>query len=61
MNAYGRSWTTAQTAALTVYPEGDALIKFTWADGAFLVQSYPSSDAAIEALARLGFRKNTSQ
>jgi hypothetical protein len=51
----GRYWGSADSAALTTYPEGDASIRFTWSDGAAFTHYEPTHEAARATLARLGF------
>jgi hypothetical protein len=55
MDVVGRNWSTAEKAKLTLFPEGDALITLTWADGAELRQYEGSSGSALSTLQRLGF------
>lgn len=54
-NALGRYWGSADSAKLTEFACGDAIIEFTWADGAGFVQDYATHADARAALARLGF------
>jgi len=54
-NAIGRYWGSADSAKLTEFQAGDALIEFTWNDGAGFVQEYATHAEARAALARLGF------
>jgi hypothetical protein len=56
-DATGRYWGSADSAKLTEFTCGDAVIEFSWADGAGFVQSYGTHAEARAALARLGFTK----
>lgn len=56
----GRDWSTATEAKLIEHPEGDASIRLTWSDGAYLVQSCDSKEQAQDTLARLGFKPSRS-
>lgn len=51
----GRYWGSADGAALTEHPEGDATVRFSWADGAAFSTTYATHDQARHDLARLGF------
>lgn len=55
----GRYWGSADGAALTEHPEGDASVRFSWADGAAFSITYASYDQARADLARLGFFATT--
>lgn len=54
-NPAGRPWASATAAHLTECPEGDAVIRLHWEDGACLWQSYETHADARQWLAANGF------
>ena len=51
----GRSWYTADRAALTKFVDGDAIVKLEWKDGNFVHETFNSHADAIAFLKRMGF------
>lgn len=53
--ALGRYWGSADNARVTCWPEGDASVLLTWADGARISFDTSTSAEAFNTLERLGF------
>lgn len=51
----GRPWHTADKAACTLHPEGDATLRLEWLDGACLTFDTATHQEAREWLTRNGF------